>query len=67
MTAVGRPYIAAHELAHVLERNHGPRFWAHVQRAYPDFESVHRYLRKHHSFLMRLQDSVLNAPVGESE
>ena len=60
-------YIAAHELAHVLERNHGPRFWAHVQRAYPDYETVHRYLRKHHSFLMRLQDSVLNAAVGESE
>lgn len=57
-------YIAAHELAHVLERNHGPRFWAHVQRAYPDFESVHRYLRKQHSFLMRLQDSVLNGPAS---
>ena len=53
-------YIAAHELAHVLERNHSKRFWAHVQRAYPDYESVHHYLRKHHSFLMRLQDSVLN-------
>ena len=53
-------YIAAHELAHVLERNHGPRFWAHVRRAYPDYETVHRYLRKQHSFLMRLQDSVLN-------
>jgi predicted metal-dependent hydrolase len=52
-------YIAAHELAHVLERNHGPRFWAHVKRAFPGFEDVHRYLRKHHSFLMRLQDSVL--------
>ena len=56
-------YIAAHELAHVLERNHGPRFWAHVRRAYPDYEAVHRYLRKQHSFLMRLQDSVLNVSV----
>jgi len=33
-----------------------------VRRAYPDYETVHCYLRKQHSFLMRLQDSVLNAP-----
>jgi predicted metal-dependent hydrolase len=23
-------YVAAHECAHLLELNHGPRFWAHV-------------------------------------
>lgn len=25
-------YVAAHELAHLVERNHGPRFWALVAR-----------------------------------
>ncbi|MEL7679488.1 SprT family zinc-dependent metalloprotease, partial [Elizabethkingia meningoseptica] len=25
-------YVAAHELAHLIERNHGPRFWALVAR-----------------------------------
>jgi predicted metal-dependent hydrolase len=24
-------YVAAHECAHLLELNHGPRFWAHVR------------------------------------
>jgi predicted metal-dependent hydrolase len=52
-------YIAAHELAHVLERNHSPRFWAHVKRAFPNYEPVHRYLRNQHSALMQLQASVL--------
>ena len=25
-------YVAAHECAHLLELNHGPKFWAHVRR-----------------------------------
>jgi predicted metal-dependent hydrolase len=25
-------YVAAHECAHLLEANHGPKFWAHVRR-----------------------------------
>ena len=27
-------YVAAHECAHLLEANHGPRFWAHVRAVY---------------------------------
>jgi len=34
-------YVAAHECAHLLEQNHGPRFWAHVRRLVGD-ERVHR-------------------------
>jgi predicted metal-dependent hydrolase len=54
-------YIVAHELAHVLERNHSARFWAHVKRAFPNFQSVHDYLHVHHSYLMALQDKVFSA------
>jgi len=34
-------YVAAHECAHLLELNHGPRFWAHVKALVGD-ERVHR-------------------------
>jgi predicted metal-dependent hydrolase len=34
-------YVAAHECAHLLEANHGPRFWAHVRRLVGD-ERAHR-------------------------
>jgi predicted metal-dependent hydrolase len=34
-------YVAAHECAHLLELNHGPRFWAHVRAMVGD-ERPHR-------------------------
>jgi len=34
-------YVAAHECAHLLELNHGPRFWAHVKSLVGD-ERPHR-------------------------
>ena len=34
-------YVAAHECAHLLELNHGPRFWEHVRALVGD-ERVHR-------------------------
>jgi predicted metal-dependent hydrolase len=33
-------YVIAHELAHLREMNHSPRFWATVQSIFPEFESA---------------------------
>lgn len=33
-------YVVAHELAHLTELNHGPRFWQEVERLLPDFRGA---------------------------
>ncbi len=38
-------YVIAHELAHLCELNHGPRFWAQVRSLYPDCEAARQWLR----------------------
>ncbi len=40
-------YVVVHEACHRHERNHGPRFWAHVARAHPDYREHRRWLREH--------------------
>lgn len=39
-------YVIAHELAHLREMNHGPRFWATVQSIFPEFQSAKKALRE---------------------
>ncbi|MDW3223221.1 MAG: SprT family zinc-dependent metalloprotease [Paracoccaceae bacterium] len=39
-------YVAAHEVAHLLEMNHAPAFWEHVQRIYGDYKAPRAWLRK---------------------
>ena len=39
-------YVVAHELAHLLEMNHSPRFWAAVETVYPDYDGAREALRK---------------------
>jgi predicted metal-dependent hydrolase len=39
-------YVVAHELSHLLEMNHGPRFWATLESIYPDCEGAKQALRK---------------------
>jgi predicted metal-dependent hydrolase len=39
-------YVVAHELAHLLEMNHSPRFWATVESVYPDYDGAKTALRK---------------------
>ncbi|HXE00900.1 MAG TPA: SprT family zinc-dependent metalloprotease [Hyphomicrobium sp.] len=38
-------YVAAHEVAHLAEMNHGPRFWALVKKIRPDFETAKQWLQ----------------------
>ncbi len=40
-------YVAAHETAHLIEGNHGPGFWALVDRLYGDHRAARRWLRTH--------------------
>jgi hypothetical protein len=46
-------YVAAHEVAHLVEMNHGPRFWKHVARCMPRLEEAKRWLRSHGANLHR--------------
>jgi predicted metal-dependent hydrolase len=39
-------YVLIHELMHLRQQNHGPRFWALVERACPDFHDAERWLRR---------------------
>lgn len=40
-------YVAAHEAAHLIEGNHGPRFWALVDQLYGDHRAARRWLKAH--------------------
>lgn len=51
-------YVAAHEVAHLAEMNHSPRYWAVVARLLPGYETPRRWLKTHGSRLhaWRFQD-----------
>ncbi len=40
-------YVAAHEVAHLKEMNHGPRFWQTVERTYPRMDEARFWLHRH--------------------
>ncbi|HZS80981.1 MAG TPA: SprT family zinc-dependent metalloprotease [Herbaspirillum sp.] len=39
-------YVIVHELSHLQEMNHSPRFWATVRSAFPECEAAKRALRE---------------------
>jgi len=46
-------YVVAHEVAHLREMNHSPRFWAHVRSLVPDIDAPQTWLREHGRVLQR--------------
>lgn len=46
-------YLAAHEVAHRREMNHGPRYWANVAALVPDYERAEAWLKAHGATLHR--------------
>lgn len=46
-------YLAAHEVAHLREMNHSPRFWAHVKALCPDYRDWQDWLRDNGPMLHR--------------
>ena len=39
-------YLAAHEVAHLVQMNHSAAFWTLVRRLYPNIESAERWLKQ---------------------
>lgn len=44
-------YLAAHEVAHLKEMNHGPRFWALCRKLCPHMDEAKAWLKRHGSQL----------------
>lgn len=47
-------YVLIHEIAHLGELNHSPRFWALVAKACPDYQQRRKLLRKYEEYLRSL-------------
>lgn len=61
-----RDYVAAHEVAHIREMNHGPRFWRLVRDCIPAMDGARLWLKRYgvtlHSF--GRADSTVAAPTA---
>ncbi|HLP75919.1 MAG TPA: M48 family metallopeptidase [Candidatus Paceibacterota bacterium] len=46
-----RDYVILHELAHLREMNHSPRFWREVERLCPDYRRAEKWLKENKSLV----------------
>lgn len=46
-------YLVAHELSHIIEKNHGPRFWKLVETLHPDYATAKKWLKHNGAGLHR--------------
>jgi len=44
-------YLVVHELCHILEHNHSPRFWQQVERVLPNYRSPRKWLKDNGRYL----------------
>lgn len=49
-------YVAAHEVAHLREMNHSPRFWRHVASCVPGWMEARQWLQRNGSTLHAIGD-----------
>lgn len=47
-------YVLAHEMAHLKEMNHSPKFWAEVARLMPDYKTHQKWLKQNGAMLHRI-------------
>lgn len=40
-------YVVVHELAHITEKNHSPRFWKKVESVLPNYQVHEKWLKDH--------------------
>jgi len=58
-------YVVAHEVAHLVEMNHSPRFWAVVGALYPDWKAARTRLREAARTLPVIDAGAAGGPVEE--
>jgi hypothetical protein len=46
-------YVIVHELIHIIEKNHSPKFWQKVDAVMPEHKTQKRWLKdNHHKFTL---------------
>lgn len=54
-------YLVAHEVAHLIHKNHGPQFWALCEDLCLDYKTGKNWIRSHGHTLMRYGAAPMNA------